>query len=208
MKKFRFTLLELLVVITIILILASVLLPSLHKAKEYANQIKCANTVRQLFFFLNEYTNDQGGFVVPAHLADSAEGYACFWAGRLARLGYTPKGPNYNHTEDYQKLAGVFACDGNKKAYPIYNIYYGYGLNSYIQNKKTTKLPAPPSTTPLCVEGSMYYLPTTEETFNNVEFCHAAKAAALFLDGHVTHYKMSKMPVPSWNSWFFGRTQW
>ncbi len=67
-----FTLVELLVVVSVIAILAAMLLPALAKAKEKGRQAACINSVRQQTLAVIMYADDHAGVLPPTAYEDSA----------------------------------------------------------------------------------------------------------------------------------------
>jgi prepilin-type N-terminal cleavage/methylation domain-containing protein len=61
MKRHGFTLVELLVVISIVVILIALLLPALARAKRLAERIQCASNLHQIGTALHEYANENSG---------------------------------------------------------------------------------------------------------------------------------------------------
>ncbi len=129
MKKYTFTLIELLIVIAIIAILAGLLLPALSKSKELSQQISCKNKERQLSIATQMYTVDHNLYLPCGASAFGVQG----WEGKL--LGYL-------QTNGSVPTQPYFHCPASKEgcvALPNSpNRWLGYGMNGYITNMYTT----------------------------------------------------------------------
>ena len=122
MKK-NFTLIELLVVIAIIAILAGMLLPALNRARESARRIECANNIRQMFYPLTEYANDNQEIILPATIETS------YGINFLYSLGYFKNYPSYTADGLSPK---ILACPAQTNPYMIGSVAYRYPRVNYV----------------------------------------------------------------------------
>ncbi|KKR04423.1 MAG: hypothetical protein UT30_C0008G0045 [Candidatus Uhrbacteria bacterium GW2011_GWF2_39_13] len=141
-KKLYFTLLELLIVISIIAILASLLLPGLKAAKDRARMIQCSGNLRNIGTCLTSYIGDNNDWC-PVGWMEASQGGCGAWTSQNGLIGYAlnnPKYADYATSSYYRYLKGtIFDCPGIKLlpiesdylANPTEKEYNPYGWNSY-----------------------------------------------------------------------------
>ena len=119
-RRHGFTLIELLVVIAIIAILASMLLPSLSRAKEKAKTVTCLNNLRQMGISIKLWIDDHNSKFPPAGVVDPLD--LLPKNTRQALGGFDPK-PEFllyipsakgRPLYDYMKPSEVYRCPADK----------------------------------------------------------------------------------------------
>lgn len=143
MKKF-FTLIELLIVIAIIAILASMLLPALKNAREKAKQINCLGNMKQIASTTYLYTADYNDYIPNGEVISGASNYYADWGVLYSYYIYPDKlrswsiyrcltsGPQMSVLPPEEWVTGL--KDGVRYSY---HCYYknAYAINPYVAGK-------------------------------------------------------------------------
>ncbi len=142
MKRWGFTLIELLVVIAIIALLAAIIFPTFHQAREKGRQVTCLSNLRQLgnavLMYVQDYDESLPGATDGPSGATRAGGWIYY-----SQFGDFNAGlfePSQGALWPYVKNRGIFTCptdkDGNRSR------------NSYAFNGCVTQGPIEPGINP------------------------------------------------------------
>lgn len=129
-KQEIFTLVELLIVIAIIAILASLLMPALKKARGKAKEISCASKLKQMSKSLYLYSDDSNGFLPQA--TTPAVKWAPQWCRQLgAYMGVRDASETSGNNADIADLQKkpYFVCPAEKELDDI--ACPGWGITNY-----------------------------------------------------------------------------
>jgi prepilin-type N-terminal cleavage/methylation domain-containing protein/prepilin-type processing-associated H-X9-DG protein len=205
-----FTLIELLIVISIIALLAALLLPTLTRSQGLARRVRCSGNLHQLGLAVHMYWDDNGGrcFRYGPVVTNGGQLYWFGWLGTGAE-GQRPFDAAQGTLYPYLQGRGVELCPAFNYSLPALKLKaagasYGYGYNLALSLEPPLKTSGirEPTQAALLADAAQVNTwqapasaghPMLEEWYYidggtnqpNGHFRHLQKANALFCDGHV-----------------------
>lgn len=216
-----FTLIEMLVVIAIIAILASLMLPSLTSALDSGRSVLCLNNQRQLGSGHQQYASDNNGRV----RAEKEGGAYSFWTLTYAMQGYLPRDSQMDNNLYGLNLlnrpnATVYTCPSFPKpqsslepgwqwrTYGTYscNGYLGGNGSSYSVYPRLFRIPQPSQVFLIgetrlfdakYIRYNFYEMPTDD--LMSLGMPHRQNVSLLFADMHATSTPGDSVPAATDN---------
>lgn len=203
----KFTLIELLIVIAIIAILASMLLPALRHAKATSKKIACINNLKQLYLSAESYCIDYNRvYRIPSHLEypDYDKTVSPYWNVLLIKTGYILPAKGLTADDDMpMKTPAILKCPGSQdKEGWGYNKATDYGINDYlhcyypdspwVKRHPTERIDKYPGKT--CYFGDQHFYTISQEYPMKPER-HMNTHNFVFLDGHAKNLKATEIPL-------------
>lgn len=196
----KFTLLELLVVISIIVILMCLLLPALQSAKKHTQQIACMNKMKQIGLAVNMYVTDYNDWL-PLTDPGTVTGIGGSWIYNSILLGYLGI-PQVSYNKEKLKCpADPAPCSS----------YSGNVLTSYCANtgtgsgwatpyfKRITEFSCPTKTN-WATESNQFRRISYNNAKLYVNYFHRNGMNVLFLDMHVS-WRAATIPFYDSGTW-------
>lgn len=177
-----FTLIELLLIVTIIMVLISVLLPALRQSREKAREIKCASVERNVNQYLMFYANDYNGWY-PQHWDGS-------WTYQKERMWCDLISKLYTSDSNVYKFRSVTARCPSVVTTEISAHSYALRQNMILSGHRADKI-TKPSRFLLLIESDTYNFPPEKGAapYLYASFRHLGWMNLLLMDGHVARYK-------------------
>ncbi|OGV46435.1 MAG: hypothetical protein A2017_01990 [Lentisphaerae bacterium GWF2_44_16] len=190
--KMDFTIVELLVVVSIIIILISMLMPALNKTREKAREINCSSNLKQTGNALSFYVNDFGDCLGRTYEVETSQ----TWSHKIIELDYLKKIPgdkmlgnspllcpkgarnSYNWPKN-QALPDEYAT-----SYALNACVTGYSMSSVFYYIRLSRL-VRPSTNIMLAESSTYWCYFYNSTYPKMQERHSGRMNILFCDFHV-----------------------
>ena len=206
-----FSLIKLLVVISIIAILASLLMAGVGIARSSALSLKCTSNLRQLLIGSETYCADQEG-ALPPSMIDLPAGVDTFWFGLLGPFVDAATDDSGSFTVLRQRSI-VWGCPAYRKD-PAVLYSCGYGMNMWPREPERTvagggtrftnyQIPGVgtsiyglytiifqaqlthPSTRPLYGDSRTWELPGGINSLGDTSPRHRGRLGVAYCDGHV-----------------------
>lgn len=197
-KKKYVSLIEILVVVAIIGILASLLLPSLGKARKRSQATVCGSNLKQMGIVFQMYSDDNRGLMMYATNGLNGTSYRT-WSNSGETFGAYLNNLHVHSSHDLlwcpsDPYAEAYASSNSHKHEP------SYGYNSNLSNQKMSNVASPNETIAFADSGHrseddfMARILSTGESRNIYWERHDNNGAnILWVDGHVNFYKTTKV---------------
>jgi type II secretory pathway pseudopilin PulG len=199
----RFTLLELLVVVSIIMVLASMLLPALSKVRARARGIQCINNLKQWGVGTALYSYTYDDYLLPSRVSKiyndgnsvNWNNYRSSFRVMIAPSPYASNPDDYSDYEEWQNGESINGCPALTRATATQR-QNSYGVNYAVASdqgnsakwKKTTQVANPSNIIQIAeINGTSNGFASW--VIDRLEYRHNKHCNSLFVAGNVSAMK-------------------
>ena len=213
MKLLKYTMIELLLTIAIIIILSAILLPALSRARGSVKRIVCTNNLKQIFLHSQNYSSDYNDLVLPGAVLYGA--YNVWWRNMLM---------NQKYIVGSRKELFCPAFDSERSSKTVAGQETDYGENYHTNDPATTmhgwwpfknsKVINPSYCVQFGEAAAVTFRPYYTTWESDMSFRHFNSSNFGMFDGHVENFRLYKIGIDNtggaseYNGWFEDTKRW